>query len=202
MAHRSWCAENGQVESNERLEFLGDAVLGLMVADEIYTGHPELPEGELAKLRAGVVNAATLARVARSIELGDVLLLGKGERSTGGGDKQSILADALEAVIGAVYLDGGFEAAQSVVLGLWRGEIAEAVAQGPGGFDHKTRLQEIAVATFERPPEYKVSTSGPDHANIQPAAVGDARGRRARAARGDGRSSTRSSRSRGRACCR
>lgn len=142
-----------------------------MVADEIYTGHPELPEGELAKLRAGVVNAATLARVARSIALGDVLLLGKGERSTGGGDKQSILADALEAVIGAVYLDGGFDAARSVVLRLWRGEIADAVREGPGGFDHKTRLQEMAVASFERPPEYVVQTAGPDHARVFTAQV-------------------------------
>ena len=164
MAHRSWCAENGQAESNERLEFLGDAVLGLMVADEIYNGHPELPEGELAKLRAGVVNAATLARIARMISLGDVLLLGKGERTTGGGDKQSILADDGFERIGAVYLDGGFEAARSVVLGLWRSEIADAVRQGPGGFDHKTRLQEMAVAAFDRPPEYVVQTSGPDHA--------------------------------------
>ena len=118
LAHRSWCSENGQVESNERLEFLGDAVLGLVIADKIYVRYPELPEGQLAKVRAGVVNAVTLADIARDIDLGNTLLLGKGERATGGADKQSILADALEAVVGAVYLDGGIEAARRVVLSL------------------------------------------------------------------------------------
>lgn len=166
MAHRSWCAENDQVESNERLEFLGDAVLGLTVADEIFVRYPELPEGELAKLRAGVVNAATLAQVARTIDLGSALLLGKGERSTGGAEKQSILADALEAIIGAVYLDGGFEPARRLVLRLWNDVILEELRDGPGGFDHKTRLQELAVSVLDRPPEYTVETSGPDHARI------------------------------------
>ncbi|MEM7093889.1 MAG: ribonuclease III [Actinomycetota bacterium] len=176
LAHRSWCAENGQAQSNERLEFLGDAVLGLAVADELYVQHPDLPEGELAKLRAGVVNASTLAKIARSIELGPVLLLGKGERGTGGDDKQSILADALEAVLGAVYLDGGYDAAQAVVLRLWRDAIAAAVVDGPGGFDHKTRLQEMAVAHFDQPPRYEVDAAGPDHARTFTArvVVGDA----------------------------
>ena len=171
MAHRSWCAENDKVESNERLEFLGDAVLGLTIADEIFVRYPELPEGELAKLRASVVNAATLADIARSMDLGSLLLLGKGERSTGGADKQSILADALEAVIGAVYVDGGFEPARRVVLRLWSEAILDAVREGPGGFDHKTRLQELAVAGFEQPPAYEVKTSGPDHARIFDARV-------------------------------
>lgn len=171
LAHRSWCAENRQAESNERLEFLGDAVLGLNVADEIYVHYPELPEGQLAKLRAGVVNSVTLAEIARGIDLGDSLLLGKGEQATGGADKQSILADALEAVIGAVYLDGGFEAARDVVLRLWGDAIAQSVVEGPGGFDHKTRLQEMAVAVYERPPDYVVDTSGPDHARVFTARV-------------------------------
>ena len=171
LAHRSWCAENGQVESNERLEFLGDAVLGLAVADEIFRHHPDLPEGQLAKLRAGVVNSATLADIARSIDLGSALLLGKGEAATGGADKQSILADALEAIIGAVYLDGGFVAAQTLVLHLWQPVIADALREGPGGFDHKTRLQEMAVAAFDRAPDYRVDTSGPDHARIFRASV-------------------------------
>ena len=171
MSHRSWCAENGQVASNERLEFLGDAVLGLAVADEIFQRHPDLPEGELAKLRAGVVNSATLADIARSIDLGADLLLGKGEAATGGADKQSILADALEAVIGAVYLDGGFEVACHLVLRLWGPVIDDAVRAGPGGFDHKTRLQELAVAEFEKAPDYEVDTSGPDHARIFTARV-------------------------------
>jgi len=171
LAHRSWCSENGQVESNERLEFLGDAVLGLVIADEVYVRYPELPEGQLAKVRAGVVNAVTLAEIAREIELGESLLLGKGERSTGGADKQSILADALEAVIGAVYLDGGVDAARQVVLRLWEEHVSDAVREGPGGFDHKTRLQELAVASFERAPRYDVATTGPDHARVFDAQV-------------------------------
>jgi len=171
LAHRSWCAENGAAESNERLEFLGDAVLGLVVADEIFSGYPTLPEGQLAKLRAGVVNAATLANIARAINLGHAMLLGKGEAATGGADKQSILADALEAIIGAVYLDGGFEAAREMVLGLWGPVIAAAAADGPGGFDYKTRLQELAVATFDQAPGYDVETAGPDHARVFSASV-------------------------------
>lgn len=171
MSHRSWCAENGQVESNERLEFLGDAVLGLTIADQIFVHYPELPEGQLAKLRAGVVNAVTLAEIAREIDLGSELLLGKGERATGGSDKQSILADALEAIIGAVYLDGGFESAQALVLRLWESHVTTAVRHGPGGFDHKTRLQELAVATFDIAPYYDVAATGPDHARVFEAQV-------------------------------
>ena len=128
-------------------------------------GHAE------AKLRAGVVNATTLARIAREISLGGALLLGKGERTTGGADKQSILADALEAVIGAVYLDGGIDAARDVVLRLWEPHLADAVREGPGGFDHKTRLQELAVAFFDRAPYYQVTTAGPDHARVFDAQV-------------------------------
>lgn len=171
MSHRSWCAENGHVESNERLEFLGDAVLGLAIADKIFVHYPELPEGQLAKLRAGVVNSVTLADIARQIDLGSALRLGKGERATGGADKQSILADALEAIIGAVYLDGGIEAARTLVLRLWDEHVTDAVRQGPGGFDHKTRLQELAVATFDTAPFYDVAATGPDHARIFDAKV-------------------------------
>jgi len=134
LSHRSWCAENGQVESNERLEFLGDAVLGLTIADKIFVQYPELPEGQLAKVRAGVVNAVTLAQIARQIHLGDSLYLGKGERTTGGADKQSILADALEAVIGAVYLDGGMEAARALVLrGAGTGSSKKEAEQAAAG---------------------------------------------------------------------
>jgi ribonuclease-3 len=143
----------------------------LVIADRTFVHYPELPEGQLAKLRAGVVNAATLAAIARDIDLGASLLLGKGERATGGADKQSILADALEAVIGAVYLDGGFEAARGVVLRLWHDHVNDAVREGPGGFDYKTRLQELAVAAFDRTPEYKVDTTGPDHARVFDARV-------------------------------
>jgi len=138
----------------------------MVVADEIYARYPELPEGQLAKLRAGVVNAISLANIARGLDLGASLLLGKGEAATGGADKQSILADALEAVVGAVYLDGGFYNAQELILRLWSESIAQTVELGPGGSDHKTRLQELAVAVHHDTPVYAVTMSGPDHARV------------------------------------
>jgi ribonuclease-3 len=162
MAHRSWAAEQQQA-SNERLEFLGDAVLGLVVTNHIFRTYPELPEGDLAKMRAGVVNAGSLASVAREMALGGDLLLGKGEHATGGRDKTSILADALEAVIGAVYLDGGWEAAEELVMRLFGDRIGRS-AEGPGGEDYKTRLQELCARRFDTLPSYRVSDSGPDHA--------------------------------------
>lgn len=149
--------------SNERLEFLGDAVLGLAVTDFVYASYPELPEGELAKLRASVVNAEVLAEVAAAIHLGPALMLGKGEDASGGRTKPSILADATEAVIAAVYLDGGWEAARDLVLRLL-GERIEAGALGPGGDDYKTRLQEYAARELEVVPRYQVRSEGPDHA--------------------------------------
>jgi ribonuclease-3 len=163
MAHRSWCAETPGHPSNERLEFLGDAVLGLVVTDHVFRSYPDLPEGELAKVRASVVSAAALADVAAELELGEALLLGKGEDASGGREKPSILADALEAVIGAVYLDAGWEAAAELVLGLLGGRIAAAAA-GPGGQDYKTRLQELSARCFEEVPSYLVVDEGPDHA--------------------------------------
>jgi ribonuclease-3 len=162
-AHRSWCAENGGVESNERLEFLGDAVLGLVVTDHLYRRYPALPEGELAKVRSSLVNSAALAEVAAGLHLGDALLLGKGEDQSGGREKPSILADATEAVIGAAYLDCGREAADAIVLGLL-GERIEEAAAGPGGQDYKTRLQELCARHFDQLPEYEVCDRGPDHA--------------------------------------
>src|SRR3954466_14294534 len=119
MSHRSWCAEHPEDSSNERLEFLGDAVLGIVVTDHIYRNYPQHQEGGLAKVRASVVNAEVLAEVAADVALGPCLLLGKGEDGSGGREKPSILADAMEAVIAAVYLDGGMEAAWEVVLGLF-----------------------------------------------------------------------------------
>jgi ribonuclease-3 len=164
LAHRSWCSEHADdVPSNERLEFLGDAVLGLVVTDHIFRTYPDLPEGELAKVRATVVSAAALAEVAVELDLGDALLLGKGEDASGGREKPSILADATEAVIGAVYLDGGWPAASDLVLGLLGDRIAEAAA-GPGGQDYKTRLQELAARELESMPTYAVLDDGPDHA--------------------------------------
>lgn len=156
--------------SNERLEFLGDAVLGLVVTDHIFRAYPDLPEGELAKVRAAVVSAAALAEVALELGLGPELRLGKGEDASGGREKPSILADATEAVIGAVYLDGGWDAASELILGLLGDRIADAAA-GPGGQDYKTRLQELAARVYETLPEYDVLDEGPDHAKRFFAAV-------------------------------
>lgn len=162
LIHRSYCAEHPVATSNERLEFLGDAVLGLVVTVYVFDEFPDLPEGELAKLRASVVNAEVLAQVATEIDLGPALLLGKGEDGSGGRDKPSILADAIEAVIAAVYLDGGFDAARDLVLGLLEDRI-RAEATGPGGQDYKTRLQELAARRFDQLPRYQVRAEGPDH---------------------------------------
>jgi len=163
LAHRSWCAETAGTDSNERLEFLGDAVLGLIVTDHIFRTYPLLPEGELAKVRASVVNAGVLAELAAELRLGTALLLGKGEDQSGGREKPSILADAMEAVIGAVYLDRGWDGAWGLVMRLLGERIAEAAA-GPGGQDFKTRLQELAARRFDELPRYHVADDGPDHA--------------------------------------
>ena len=163
LAHRSWCAEHGDAPSNERLEFLGDAVLGVVVADQVYHRFRELPEGQLTNLRKAVVNADALAEVARSIGLGDHVKLGRGEAAGNGRDKPSILSDALEAVIGAVYLDGGVDAAARLVASL----IADRLDVAAGRLDHldhKSRLQELAVAAGLGSPAYVVRSEGPDHA--------------------------------------
>jgi ribonuclease III len=163
LSHRSWCAENGGYESNERLEFLGDSVLGLVVTDDVFRRFPELPEGQLSEVRAGVVNARALADVAAEMRLGECLRLGKGEDGGGGRLKQSILADALEALIAAVYLDGGLREVTRLVLERLGDRIGEA-ATGPGGRDYKTRLQELAAARTLGRPRYVVRDEGPDHA--------------------------------------
>jgi ribonuclease III len=163
LAHRSWCGEQeGGAPSNERLEFLGDAVLGLVVAGYCYERFPDFPEGKLAKVRSAVVNARILAHVAARLGVGPVLLLGKGEEGSGGRTKASILADAFEAVLGAVYLDAGWESARAVVL-RELGSAIERAAQEPDDFDHKSRLQEKAVRDGEGTPRYVVVGSGPDH---------------------------------------
>jgi ribonuclease III len=163
LAHRSWCAENERSPSNERLEFLGDSVLGLIVTHYVYENFPHLPEGQLSEVRAGVVNARVLAEVAQELQLGSYLLLGKGEDGAGGRAKQSILADAFEAVVAAVYLDTDLATTRNLVLRCLRDRIAEAVA-GPGGRDYKTRLQELAAARGIGRPRYVVRDEGPDHA--------------------------------------
>jgi ribonuclease-3 len=162
LTHRSYGAERGIEESNERLEFLGDSVLGFVVTTFVYEMYPRLPEGELAKLRAVIVSSETLARLANEIDLGAALRLGKGEDASGGRAKSSILADAMEAVIAAVYLDGGLDAARQVILGALEGAIEEQAA-GPGGGDYKTRLQELAAQLLEQLPRYQVRHEGPDH---------------------------------------
>ncbi|MDP9395289.1 MAG: ribonuclease III [Actinomycetota bacterium] len=162
LTHRSYAYENGGLPTNERLEFLGDSVLGLVVTDALYRTHPNLPEGQLAKLRAAVVNMRALADVGRGLELGRFVLLGRGEETTGGRDKSSILADTLEALLGAVYLSGGIEAARALVHRLFDPLIAASARLG-AGLDWKTSLQELAAVLGLGVPEYTVTESGPDH---------------------------------------
>ncbi|MEU3191886.1 ribonuclease III [Streptomyces sp. NPDC006992] len=162
LTHRSYAYENGGLPTNERLEFLGDSVLGLVVTDTLYRMHPDLPEGQLAKLRAAVVNSRALAGVARGLDLGAFIRLGRGEEGTGGRDKASILADTLEAVIGAVYLDQELEAASELVHRLFDPLIERSSNLG-AGLDWKTSLQELTAAEGLGVPEYLVSETGPDH---------------------------------------
>jgi ribonuclease III len=163
LTHRSFAYEKGGLVTNERLEFLGDAVLGVVVTDALYKEYPTLPEGDLAKMRAALVNMTILADVAREIGLGEAVLLGRGEAMTGGRTKPSILADTLEAVFGAIYLDRGIADAGRVILGLFlpriRGQVEGGTVQ-----DYKTSLQELAAARLGTLPEYRITESGPDHA--------------------------------------
>ena len=163
LTHRSYAFEHGTEITNERLEFLGDSVLGLVVTDMAYASYPDLPEGALAKLRAAIVNMVALADVARSLGLGDMVLLGKGEELSGGRDKSSILADALEAVFGAIYLDRGLDVARELIERLFRPRM-EAYARGEGDRDYKTILQELASQELRSMPEYRLEERGPDHA--------------------------------------
>lgn len=166
LVHRSYLNENPGfcLPSNERLEFLGDALLGLVVAERLYEGFPEFQEGRLTKLRSALVRTDTLARIARSLRLGDYLLLGKGEAETGGRHKKRNLAAAFEAVIGAVTVDQGFESARQVVLRVMESELKPALDQETER-DPKSRLQEVIQARREPPPTYRiVDAAGPDHA--------------------------------------
>jgi ribonuclease III len=162
LTHRSYAYENGGLPTNERLEFLGDSVLGLVVTDTLFRGYPNLPEGQLAKLRAAVVQMRALAEVARGLSLGAFIRLGRGEEFTGGRNKSSILADTLEAVIGAVYIDCGLEQAGALVHRLFDPVIEQAARLG-AGLDWKTSLQELTAVQLLGVPEYQVEESGPDH---------------------------------------
>jgi ribonuclease-3 len=162
LTHRSFAFEHDLDATNERLEFLGDSVLGLVVTDMAFAALPAMPEGELAKLRAAIVNAQALADVARSLDLGSLVRLGKGEEQSGGRDKASILADALEAVFGAVYLDAGLDEARTLIERLFR-PLMEAYARGEGDRDYKTILQELASRELRTMPEYRLEERGPDH---------------------------------------
>ena len=160
--HRSFAYENGLTETNERLEFLGDSVLGLVVTEELYKKYPDLDESRLSPLRSGIVNMRALADIARSLELGLYMRIGKGEEVTGGRDKNSLLADSLEALIGEIYLSHGFEASQKIVGELISQTMENAKDKG-AGLDGKTALQELAAARKISPPEYQITESGPDH---------------------------------------
>lgn len=162
MTHRSYAYENGGLPHNERLEFLGDAVLGIVVTEYLYLTFPELPEGRLAKLRAAVVNSHSLADVARDLDLGDEILLGKGEQTTGGSDKSSILADSLEAFLGSVLISCGRDAADRLIHHLFDPLVSKAAALG-AGLDWKTSLQEFCADYSLGGPSYRITESGPDH---------------------------------------
>ncbi|MEV0392983.1 ribonuclease III [Polymorphospora rubra] len=166
LTHRSFAYENGGLPTNERLEFLGDSVLGVVITAALFHNHPDLPEGQLAKLRASVVNMRALADVARGLGpqgLGPYLLLGKGEETTGGRDKASILADTLEALLGAIYLQYGLDTASIVIHRLFDPLMADSAGRG-AALDWKTSLQELTAALGVGVPEYRIDDAGPDHA--------------------------------------
>lgn len=170
LTHRSFAYENGNLPTNERLEFLGDSVLGVVVTQTLYLSHPELSEGRLAKLRAAVVNARALAGVGSEIGLGEHVKLGRGEEATGGRDKASILSDTVEAVIGAVHLSGGFEVSSALVHRLFDQLMEEAFQLG-AGLDWKTSLQELAAGRALGVPDYLIQSEGPDHMKVFTAQV-------------------------------
>ncbi len=161
LTHRSVSSEDPSRNDNERLEFLGDAVLQLVITDLLYESYPHLAEGQMAKVRAAVVSGPALAEIARSLDLGLYIELAPGEERTGGREKDSILADGVEAILGAVYLDSGIDAVGEIILSLWSDQVADR-AKSPGIRDFKTRLQEY-LARDDRKPVYEVEGSGPDH---------------------------------------
>ncbi len=165
LTHRSYSYEHGGLPTNERLEFLGDAVLGLTITDELYHRHPDRSEGDLAKLRASIVNTQALADVGRQLSdngLGSYLLLGKGEENSGGANKASILADGVESLLGAIYVEHGIETAREVILRLF-GELLDTAPTLGAGLDWKSSLQELTAARSLGAPSYVVTSTGPDH---------------------------------------
>jgi ribonuclease III len=181
--HRSYSYENGRIPTNERLEFLGDSVLGVVITDHLYRTYPDLSEGHLAKMRSAIVNAQSLASIASALDIGSYILLGRGEQTTGGREKVSILADAMEAVIGAVYLESGLDGAREFILRQF-GELMESVSHLGAGLDWKTSLQERVARLGIGLAEYEVIGEGPDHARVFTARVrladglyGEGRGR-------------------------
>lgn len=170
LTHRSYAYEHGGIPNNERLEFLGDSVLGLAVTVMLFTTLPDLDEGELAKRRASVVSTVALAEVARAIGLGEHLRLGRGEEQTGGREKDSILADTMEAVFGATFLSAGPDAATELVLRLTAPLLADPERYG-AAMDPKTSLQELAARLGSTPPVYSIESDGPDHHRVFTATV-------------------------------
>jgi ribonuclease-3 len=166
LVHRSLLNETGQaLDSNERLEFLGDSVLGLVVARFLFESFPDLSEGQLARRKSQLVSTSALAEWARDMDLGSCLRLGKGEQLSGGRDKETLLADGFEAWLGAIYVDHGFKGAETFVLGFVKDQAAASVAGRLA--DSKSRLQEFTQKLYKRPPLYRVSgTSGPDHEKV------------------------------------
>ncbi|WP_422748398.1 ribonuclease III [Mycobacterium sp. WMMD1722] len=165
LTHRSYSYEHGGVPTNERLEFLGDAVLGLTITEELYHRHPDRSEGDLAKLRASIVNTQALADVGRTLSdsgLGSYLLLGRGEQNSGGSDKSSILADGVESLLGAIYVEHGLTGAREVILRLF-GTLLETAPTLGAGLDWKSSLQELTAARGLGAPTYVVTSTGPDH---------------------------------------
>lgn len=163
LTHRSYAFERAEpTDHNERLEFLGDAILEAVVTELIYSSYPDLPEGDMARLRASVVNTQALAGIARQHDLGRRLLLGRGEEASGGRDKDSILANAFEAIVGAIFVDAGFEHVREVLIPIFAERLDRSVNSGRR-YDVKTALQEIAVRDFGRSPQYKITSTGPDH---------------------------------------
>lgn len=165
LTHRSYSYENGGLPTNERLEFLGDSVLGLTITEELYHRHPDRSEGDLAKLRASIVNTHALADVGRDLTedgLGSYLLLGKGEENSGGADKSSILADGVESLLGAIYLEHGASVVREVILRLF-GNLLDTAPTLGAGLDWKSSLQELTASRGLGVPSYLVTSTGPDH---------------------------------------